>query len=195
MGVGPGNVLEPERWLDEHGDALYRFALRRIGDPDVAEDLVQETLLAAWQAIDDYRGSSGIGTWLTGILRNKVVDYLRKASRDPGRYAARAGDDSSEEEIFDSKGNWRFSPGYWGDDPLSTNEAEAFMATLDGCLEGLSHAQRNSFVLRELDDMGVNVASEILGVSVNYVYVLLHRARLGLRRCLERQWFGGYTKQ
>lgn len=194
MGVGPWNTREPERWLDEHGDALYRFALRRTGDPDVAEDLVQETLLAAWQGLDNYRGGSSVGTWLTGILRNKVVDYLRRASRNMERNIAPADDNEIEENIFDAGGNWRHSPGYWGDDPLSTNEADAFMAALDRCLEGLSHAQRSSFVLRELDDIGVKSASECLGVSVNHLYVLLHRARLGLRRCLERHWFEAYAK-
>ncbi|WP_018719141.1 RNA polymerase sigma factor [Arhodomonas aquaeolei] len=195
MDVGPDNTLDPEHWLDAHGDALYRFALRRTGDPDVAEDLVQETLLAAWHGAADYRGDASERTWLTGILRRKVVDFLRKMSRDPARNVAPPGDNGDDGDDFDSRGNWRFIPGPWGDDPLSTNEAEAFMDVLDDCLAGLSHAQRGSFVLREVDNVRVKDASEALGVSVNHVYVLLHRARLGLRRCLERHWFGGPAKR
>jgi RNA polymerase sigma-70 factor (ECF subfamily) len=76
-----GGVLDPERWIEEHGDYLFHYAISRLRDPQRAEDLVQEALLAAWKGSERYRGGSTERTWLTGILRNKILDHFRKASR------------------------------------------------------------------------------------------------------------------
>lgn len=180
--------IDPEHWLEEHGDALYRFALLRTGDPDTAEDLVQDTLLAAWRKHYSYRGDASERTWLTGILRHKIADWRRSA---PGSLDGDAGG-GIEEALFRVDGAWRTAPGSWGaDEPVSDAQAEAFMEAVTGCLGQLSPNQRSSFVLRELDDVGTGEASRQLGVSPGHLYVLLHRARLALRRCLELHWFGG----
>jgi len=183
--------LDPERWLDAHGDALYRHALQRTGNPQTAEDLVQETLLAAWRGRERYRGEARERTWLIGILHHKVADYVRSQVRMSEVDLALDERHSVEDAIFDEGGAWRTKPGLWGDDPLSTNEAEAFMDTLNGCLENLSPAQKTTFQLREIDNVDISDTTQTLGISRNHVYVLLHRARLAVRRCLEKRWFGG----
>ncbi|NIR14014.1 MAG: hypothetical protein GWN86_08695, partial [Desulfobacterales bacterium] len=71
-------TLDPEAWVDQYGDYLYRYAISRIHEPAVAEDLVQETLLAALQGKEGFKGRSSEKTWLTGILKYKIVDYIRK---------------------------------------------------------------------------------------------------------------------
>jgi len=179
--------IDPERWLEEHGDVLYRFALLRTGDPDTAEDLVQDTLLAAWRNHASYRGDASERTWLTGILRHKIADRLRGAA---GSFNADAGA-GIEEGLFRADGTWRTAPGSWGEEPISDAQAEAFMDAVAGCLGELAPNQRSCFVLRELDDVDTEEASRQLGVSAGHLYVLLHRARLALRRCLELHWFSG----
>jgi len=181
--------VDPERWLDDHGDVLYRFALQRTGNPDTAEDLVQETLLAAWRGRETYRGAASERTWLVGILRHMVTDLLRRRAHNGD---ASAGADTVENALFTREGNWRTSPGDWGDDPLGEAEADAFLDTMSDCLQNLSPDQRTCFLLRELDDADTGEVSQVLDVSANHQYVLLHRARLAMRRCLEIRWFGGH---
>lgn len=73
-------TADPEHWLDAHGDALFRFALRRVQNESTAEDLVQETLLAAWSALERRSGESSERTWLVGILKHKIVDHSTRSA-------------------------------------------------------------------------------------------------------------------
>src|SRR6267143_7154726 len=73
---------DPERWVDEHGDVLYRYALARVRKPEVAQDLIQETLLAAMRSHDRFAGQSSVRSWLCGILKHKLCDYYRKSGRE-----------------------------------------------------------------------------------------------------------------
>jgi len=194
MSVRPIGELDAEQWLEAHGDALYRYALHRTGNPDTAEDLVQETLLAAWRGRDSYQGGSSERTWLTGILRHKIADHLRRGSRQDAMKRDLRDEGSIEDALFKGDGAWRAPPTHWGDDPLALNEAEAFASAISDCLDELSPTQRASFTLREFEDVGVDEASRTLGITANNLYVLLHRARLAIRRCLEVHWFGGHRR-
>lgn len=194
MSVRPVGELDAEQWLEAHGDALYRYALHRTGDPDTAEDLVQETLLAAWRGRETYQGGSSERTWLIGILRHKIADHLRRGSRHDEAKRKLREDGATENAVFNSDGAWRVAPASWGDDPLALNEAEAFAATISDCIDELSPTQRASFTLREFEDVGVDEASRTLGITANNLYVLLYRARLAMRRCLEVRWFGGHRR-
>jgi RNA polymerase sigma-70 factor (ECF subfamily) len=178
-----------EGWLERHGDALYAFALRRVFDSASAEDLVQDTLLAAWQSHATFRAESAERTWLIGILKHKCVDENRRRQRDALVNAM--GDDEVESQVFRADGRWREPPAAWGGDPLREAENDAFMDSLGRCLDNVPAAQRASFVMRELYDLDTLTTSERLGVSRNNLYVLLHRARLRLRRCLEKSGFVG----
>ena len=77
-----GAGSDPEQWLDQHGDALYAFALLRVQQPAVAEDLVQDTLLAAFSGRERFGGGAQERTWLIGILKHKIIDHLRKSGRE-----------------------------------------------------------------------------------------------------------------
>jgi len=176
-----------QQWLQRHGDALYAFALRQVFDPATAEDLVQETLLAALRGQHTFRADSAERTWLIGILKHKCLDEIRRRTR-----AARAQEpysDDIEAEVFRSNGSWREPPSAWAEEPLAQLQRDAFVGALAHCLDGVPHAQRSSFVMRELEGVEAAVASERLGVTPNNLYVLLHRARLRLRRCLEKKGF------
>jgi len=181
--------LKPEAWLEEHGDVLYRYALGRTGRRDVAQDLVQETLLAAWQGQNNFQGEATERTWLVGICRHKILDHFRLSEERDSSLSNWQLDSANDTDFFNSNGSWRHPPGAWDHEPLGHVEAEGFLEILQHCIADLPAAQRECFELRELAETSTQDASRTLGVSLNHLYVLLHRARLELNRCLEKHWF------
>ncbi len=182
-----GNI-NPVNWLGDHGDALYAYALMRVREPSQAEDLVQETLLAALAAVENYRGESTERTWLTGILKHKVLDHLRRSGREKPLSEE---DEASMEKasMFDETGKWTIKPGDWAD-PERSLEQEQFWNTMSNCVENLPVKLRTLYVLREFDGIETDVLLETLNISSkNNLWIMLSRARLQLRHCLETNWF------
>ncbi|MGA7800241.1 MAG: sigma-70 family RNA polymerase sigma factor [Gammaproteobacteria bacterium] len=180
--------LDPERWLADHGDALFRFALLRTSRRDIAEDLVQETLLAAWRSREGFRRASSERTWLVGILKNKIRDHYRAQGQQETRIADSDGEDDLH-RWFDDTGHWRMRPARWGSDPLNQVELEAFWVVLSECIDALPERLREGFVARELSALESRDVCELLNISDNNLYVLLHRARMRIRECVENGWF------
>lgn len=176
-------------WLDEHGDALYRYALVRVRNPATAEDLVQETLLAALTARARFAGQSALRTWLIAILRNKLVDHFRRHSRE----APLADDppDDAVEAMFEDHPDqhWRSPPSVWAN-PAGALEQRQFWQAFTDCLQQLPPRQAQVFGLCELDGLSGEEICKVLGLSASNLWVLMHRARLRLRQCLEIRWFG-----
>lgn len=185
---------DPRSWVDEHGDALFRYALSRLGDRDTAEDLVQETFLAALEARKRFRGASAPRTWLTSVLRHKLVDHLRRAGRqqivgDPEVF------ESGLEQAFDARGRWVQRPGRWAPAaPAGELERREFQSALQACTEGLTGRAGEAFALRVLCELSADDVCKVLEVKPTNLWVLLHRARSRLRTCLERTWFGRGTR-
>jgi len=184
-------ISTPEDWLAEHGDALYRHAYFRLRDQMAAEDAVQETLLAAMKAREHFAGSSSERTWLIGILNNKVVDFLRKRTREQSLTQADLGDDELEDLLFEANGHWRRPPSTWGD-PDAAFDQTAFWQALNHCLDELPSRQAQAFTLCEVDGVDGDEASRVLGVTTTNIWVMLHRARLRLRECRELNWLGNH---
>jgi len=181
--------LDPDTWLERHGDILFRYAVARVQDPMVAEDLVQETLLAAISAADTFKSDSTEQTWLIGILKHKVLDYLRKTSRERRLEAAWAEGDIEINDNFDQHGHWRAEIDAWAAPEHSLANAE-FWQVFDGCLGKLPEQLRTLFALRELDGMDSDVLIETMNISSkNNLWVMLSRARQHLRQCLQTKWF------
>jgi len=178
-----------DKWVDEHGDYLLRFALSRLRQPEVAEDLVQETFLAALHARQRFTGASTERTWLVGILKRKIVDHLRRKGREQPVSALSASERWLEAQ-FDERGNWRKKPGRWPPDPSAAVEKQEFWAIFTACLRKLPERLASAFTLREIDELDTWEVCKVLDVSANNLWVMLHRARLGLWRCLEINWFG-----
>ena len=181
---------DPAVWLDLHGVALFRFARARVGRSEIAEDLVQDTLLAALQSLDRFEGRSSERTWLLSILRRKIVDYYREGD-GPRATGSESLDESLDGRvrIFQENGTWLKGPAMW----VSAHEAlenEEFRQVLDHCLEHLPRPLAEAFLLREREILGVEAVGELLDVSAGNLRVRLHRARLLLRECLEQNWFG-----
>lgn len=179
--------VEPEHWLERHGDVLYGYALLRVRDAAAAEDLVQETLLAALRARDGFAARSSTRTWLVGILKNKVVDHLRRRGREE-TFDATLIDDETWAGKFDHTGHWSSPPARWSEPAFAVENAE-LGTILRTCIEHLPDRYRTLFVLREVDGLGTDELLAALGISSpNNLWVMLSRARERVRACIERTW-------
>lgn len=173
------------RWVDEHGDALLAFALSRLNARETAEDLVQETLLAAWQNYAAYEGRAAERSWLIAILRNKIADHLRRHGRQ--RRASEKMQLASS--LFDAQGEWREAAVPWRDSPAMLAENAEFWEVFRRCLTAMPDHLTRVFQARVIAQRSTHVACQELGVSPSNLAVRLHRARLLLRDCLNRRWF------
>jgi RNA polymerase sigma-70 factor (ECF subfamily) len=190
--------IDPERWVEEYGDVLFGFAAARVRDPAVAKDLVQETFLAAIKAREAFAGRSSERAWLFGILRNKLVDFYRRQSREITMTDLES-QFPEEEGAFGTSGpgkdGWvmKLAPKAWAT-PEETLVSKEFQEALKSCLSGLPEKVAQVFVLREIDGVASAEICKDLAVTANNLWVMLHRARMGLRRCLEVNWFGQKRK-
>jgi RNA polymerase sigma-70 factor (TIGR02943 family) len=187
-GPTPGQTC-PERWVDEHGDYLYCFALARVNDPEAAEDLVQETFLAALKAVPSFAGQSTERTWLTSILKNKLVDRLRQRQR-AGLVADLGRPDECVDGLYDRAGHWKAGPRDWEGDPARALERQEFWEAFQHCYAHLPDRLREVFSLRLLDGVSAPEVCQVLGISATNLWALVHRARVRLWHCLNRTGFG-----
>jgi RNA polymerase sigma-70 factor (ECF subfamily) len=180
---------EPDHWVDEHADFLYRYALIRVRRREVAQDLVQETLLAALKGRGDFDGRSPERGWLCGIMKNKVCDYFRKLGRETSMTDLESLAGEFSEKFVD--GGWIHvtGPKEWKPASDEVMHRAEFWATLRKCLGKLPERVAHVFVLREVDGISSKEVCEIAAVSENNLWVMLHRARMALRECLEVNWF------
>lgn len=185
--AGRNRTATVDTWVDEHANELFRFACLRVRDSLVAEELVQETFLAALKGFDSFRGDSTPRTWLIGLLRHKIADHFRRLNRH--RPAADAGTDETIDAWFDSKGAWINKPTDRALDPLLLSQRADFWAVFRTCLHALPDRIGQAFSFRVLDDMNPDDVCKVLSVSSTNLWVMLHRARARLRACLEVNWF------
>lgn len=187
-------LSDPATWVDQHGDYLYRCAMLRLRDASLAQDIVQETLLAALQARASFAGQSTERTWLVGILKHKVIDHLRRASRLQSLDALEPflAADEDEQYRFDDTGHWRpeTAPTGWGGDPRALAENKEFWDVLRRCMERLPARTAQVYAMREIDGVDSDEVCKVLEVTPSNLWVLLHRARQRLRECFETQWLG-----
>ena len=182
-------IDNPESWVDHYGDFLYRFALSRVKDPAVAEDLVQETFLAALRARESFKGRSAARTWLIAILKHKIVDYIRKKFREPPTDKIETMTDIMDADFNDS-GKWQVRPHKWAINPGKIYEQKEFFDVLYYCLAELPGRLAEAFMLREMDGLSTAEVCKILDITATNSWVMLYRARMSLRRCLENKWLG-----
>ena len=181
---GPDTLTQ---WVDRYGSYLYRFALARVHSSQTAEDLVQETFLAALKGWDGFEKRASGKTWLTAILKHKIVDFIRKDVRETPSDSIEAAVDTTE-ALFSPKGEWAMAPKRWEVDPERILEQKEFMAQLDQCLADLPERMARAFTLREMDGLSTPEICEILNISESNSWVILYRARMALRKCLETRW-------
>lgn len=183
-------ATDPERWVDEHGDVLYRYALERVRKPEVAQDLVQETLLVAVRTREKFRGGSGIRSWLCGILKHKICDYYRKR----GRETSFTDLEFLAEECADRfvpEGYWVHmnGPREWRPEADEVMHRDEFWKVMRDCLAKLPERIATVFMMREMDEVESKEICATLSISDSNLWVMLHRARMALRECLAMNWF------
>lgn len=184
--------LTPETWLDRYGDYLFRYAMFRLRDRMLAEDAVQDTLLAAMQSHDRFDRRSSEKTWLVGILKHKIIDHFRRsASKHEIYYEQQVDDFDPFETSGNWSGHWRISsaPTDWRVDASAALERKEFWTIFERCLSALPRVTATAFVLREIDGLSSEEICEALNLSRNNLWVRLHRARLKLRASLESELF------
>ena len=182
-------TCDPTNWVAAHGDALLRFALARIDNLDIAEDLVQETFLAAWRARESFDRRSSFRTWLVGILRRKIADHYRRRGREPKRVESHDDDSMGKLSGFDAHGSWLAAAPDWNQSPQELVENTEFWDVLARCISAAPSHLAVAFRLRELDLVPVEEICERLDITRKHLSVRLHRARLALRGCLESHWY------
>lgn len=174
---------------NSHRSYLLRVAVLQLRDNDVAEDVVQDTLLAALQGASGFSGRSSLKTWLTGILKHKIVDAIRRKSREP---AFASFDEESQlddlDALFDESGHWDNPPADWGD-PESALSRQQFLEVMQMCLEKLPANTARVFMMREVMDLASEEICKELSITSTNLWVILYRARMALRQCLEQNWF------
>jgi RNA polymerase sigma-70 factor, ECF subfamily len=191
--VSPEQTLEgPEQWLEKHGAALYKYALLHTRDAHRAEEAVQETLLAALQARERFSGGASARTWLIGILKHKVMDMFRRDTREVQLETPddlEDHDNALADEIFKPSGHWMDKPSHWGN-PEEMLERGQFIEILQRCMDALPARLARLFWLREVMEEETEEICQELAITPTNLWTMLYRARLGLRRCLDRNWVG-----
>ena len=186
-------MAEPDlsRQIETHRGYLLRVAQLQLRDRDAAEDVVQETLLAAISGAG-FSGKSSLKTWLTGILKHKIVDAIRRRQREP--IAVASFDAEIDLEDFDGlfkwNGGWESPPADWGDPEAALNRSQ-FMEVMEVCLETLPPNTARVFMMREVMGLDSDEICKELAITANNLWVILYRARMALRLCLEQNWFAG----
>lgn len=183
-------IAPPETWVDRYGDYLYGYAMSRLRNPDAAADCVQDTFMAGIKALDRFDGSRDIKFWLRGIMRNKIVDQIRKSVKEN-----KVNIDNEDENLLESF--WfRFSgiattnPEPWQFNPRKHYDNTEFWVVFETCIDEVKEPAREAFVLKVLEDKTTEEVCKLMDISPNYLWVLLHRAREQLKLTLESRWTG-----
>ncbi len=176
--------------FEAHRGYLLRVARLQLRNDELAEDVVQDTLLAAIQAAPGFSGKSSVKTWLTGILRHKIVDAIRRKASAPA-FASLEEESRIEDfdALFDETGHWENPPADWGN-PESDLERREFRDVLDFCLEKLPPNTARVFMMREVLELDTEEIRKELAITATNLWVIMYRARMALRECLEQNWFG-----
>ncbi|MDO8958734.1 MAG: sigma-70 family RNA polymerase sigma factor [Rhodocyclaceae bacterium] len=170
---------------------MLRFARLQLRSEAAAEDAVQEALLAAHMAADQFAGASSVRTWVFSILKNKIIDELRRRVREGNVMDFAAAEDEMKDidELFDQRGHWAAPPMAWPD-PEAALDNQQFWVVFEACLDGVPPKHGRIFMMREILGLETEEICKELAISPSNCWVLLHRARLGLRECLSQRWFG-----
>lgn len=181
-------MLNAEKWVSDYSDILYRFALLRVNDGEVARDLVQETFLAAWRNHDNFKGEISEKNWLFTILKNKIIDHYRKAST---RLTQPLNGADDNDNFFDDTDHFAapYIPNEWGVDYNRSIERKEFYEILNACKQKLKDIQGVVFSMKYLDGIESDEICKALNITPSNYWVIIHRAKLQLRTCLEKNWF------
>lgn len=183
--------IDPENWVDNYGDYLYAYALSRVSSPELAQDFVQDTFLSALKSIESFKGKSDIKTWLTSILKNKIIDHYRKEAKKAQTNLTDKSNQNSmfrQEEPF--KGHWKeeAKPGILEFNPDKAFETDEFQKILEWCMSFLPKKWAIVFAMKMIEEYKTEEICKETGISSSNFWVMMHRARLKMRDCIKKNW-------
>ncbi len=181
------HILYPDFWVDKHADYLYNYSMARVNDYDLARDLVQETFFAGLKSAKNFEGKASERTWLVSILKRKIVDYYRKINSIKGQAEVRM----NFYEDGDNEGSWieERVPQSWDNETEKAIENEELKNQLDICLENLPEKYALVFRLKTIQEIETEEICKELEITSSNLWVMIHRARTQLRKCMEDNWF------
>jgi RNA polymerase sigma-70 factor (TIGR02943 family) len=178
---------DPANWVASYADYLYAYALNRLDDEDLCRDLVQETFLAALERRSEFRGESSEKTWMTAILRYKVIEVYRKRNAS---WLTTERDHHPEPEYFEpGNGHWKLA---WAPQPMSIDTGDVALhkelaMILRKCLDRLPALWLTIFSMKHMDGEATEVICQQMKISTANYWVIIHRAKVNLRACLQKE--------
>ncbi len=181
------NKAEPNKWVERYSELMYQYVLPRVNDNDIAQELIQETFLSALKAINGYRGIASEKNWLFSILKNKIIDYYRKKALQRG-IVAMPDLQEYDNEWFDTGGQWveEKAPKNW-QVPENIIERKEIQRIINWCKDHLKNLQQQVFTLRYMEELDSDEICKVLSITPSNYWVLIHRARLQMRSCVEKK--------
>jgi RNA polymerase sigma-70 factor (TIGR02943 family) len=175
-------------WVDDYSDMLYAYCRKRLVEEEAGKDLVQETFLAAWRNIDQYKGEASVKNWLFVILKSKIIDHYRKSSNKVELATVRQ--EHNDHQFFDEDEHWRHGmyPKGWSIDFSNKVEVKEFYQVFQGCGKKLKEIQHTVFTMKYVDGMKSEEICKLMDITPSNYWVLLHRAKVQLRACMEKNW-------
>ena len=184
---GGDAALDPAQWVDDYGDFLFRYAFSRLRDTAAAEEVVQETFVAGVRYAAQFSGKGTERAWLLGILKRKIIDFVRSRNRHAAS-SPYENDADLTNQLFDATGNWKAGAFGWSPAPQEKVELEELWRIVRGCLEQIPQGQADVFMLSVVEGMDATDICEELGITPSNYWVRMHRARLGLAACVGAKW-------
>ncbi|MAD97657.1 MAG: RNA polymerase subunit sigma-70 [Flavobacteriaceae bacterium] len=180
-------LLQTDKWVDNYADYLYNYAITRVNNNEVAKDLVQETFFAGIKSADNFKGKSSERTWLISILKRKIIDYYRKINSKKGQAEVRM----NFYNDGDQEGTWieERIPQPWSESANHNIENDELRAQLEECIDGLPEKYGIVFRMKTIQEFETEEICNELDITSSNLWVMIHRARTQLRKCMEDNWF------
>lgn len=179
------NLIDPTRWVDKYSDYLFNYTIVRVNDREIANDLISETFLAGLKSMKNFKGEASERTWLISILKRKIIDYYRKINSNKGRAEVRIKyNDDNEGDWLEEQATDRFD---MNAEDLMENE-ELGLAILE-CMENLNEKQAKIFKMKTIEGYDTDTICNEFNITPSNLWVIIHRARVSLAECLEKNWF------
>ena len=187
------NAVNPEIWVEEYRDSLFKYALSRLRDADLAEEKIQETFLAALHSCKNFQGLASEKTWLISILKRKICDHFRRINRDR-HFDVTSSMACLRYDVLNSKRMSAVGSCIWFFDPSMVYEQKEFFKIIMNALSELPGRLAQVFVLREVIELSSQEICEIMDISICNLYVMIHRSRKRLKHNLQLKWFSETEK-
>tara|TARA_R110002049_G_scaffold73024_7_gene189233 strand:+ start:5704 stop:6270 length:567 start_codon:yes stop_codon:yes gene_type:complete len=181
------HILDSNKWIDNYADYLYNYSISRVNNSDLAKDLVQETFFAGLKSAKNFQGKASERTWLVSILKRKIIDHYRKINSKKGQAEVRMNFYTDGE----NEGDWLEErvPQSWDNSSEKKIENEELKSQLEACIDKLPEKYAMVFRMKTVQEFETEEICKELDITSSNLWVIIHRARTQLRKCMEDNWF------